>query len=100
MRNPKAYKQGKYAVWKSELNSTWPTMALMDKGQYMQTQIVPTTRRSGHKHHSTTVFHWAKNKADEKKIEFRTNLRWEDDGGAIVNIPAPTNPLPKEKSNE
>jgi hypothetical protein len=37
---------------------------------------------------------------EKKKVVVENNLRWEDDGGPVVEAPAPTDPLTENDPNQ
>ena len=50
----------------------------------MQAQVTQLYKQQAHKQDANNLLEWTRNRLEAKEIELTNILRWEDDGGLIV----------------
>ena len=56
----------------------------------MQAQLIWLRKKQSSRQDSNKMLEWVQNQLEGRKIELKNNLRWEDDGGKIVEVNVPT----------
>jgi hypothetical protein len=56
----------------------------------MQAQLIWLRKKQSSRQDSNKMLEWVQNQLEGRKIELKNILRWEDDGGKIVEVNVPT----------